>query len=286
MTERQQTLTPEAPETVEAAEIQNLSPALKTRLVDKVIQWRGWEYVLSAGAGAALRTAFGCTMPLLGVTGFASTVAVGASAGAAISAGREWWKQRKENQTDTKKILNAAKSGAIKGAFLGPMGGLFADFFIEDILEKYCTTKDDILSSVFTGDIIPIDTDGGVGEITDPFTEQADASSISGTEASGQEALSGSSAAAEISATLSAMPDTIPLTPGSSVWNETAAYLEQALDRPATNAEILEIAKAVCIASNVAEPSWGISGDYLHNQLPVGFQLNFGPPKTLIAQMA
>ncbi|MBI4057929.1 hypothetical protein HY405_01255 [Candidatus Microgenomates bacterium] len=78
-----------------------------------------------------------------------------------------------------------------------------------------------------------------------------------------------------LSPDLAVMPEVVDLTQGSNPWNETAKYLEDYLGRPPTNAEILQVDQAVARASNIAVPNWGIEGQYLHTELPVGFDLHF-----------
>lgn len=78
-----------------------------------------------------------------------------------------------------------------------------------------------------------------------------------------------------ISADLAALPENIPLPNGSNPWNEVSKYLESTLDRPPTNAEILDVTKEVCRQSGIRIPSWGIPGPDLHTQLPPGKILVF-----------
>lgn len=78
-----------------------------------------------------------------------------------------------------------------------------------------------------------------------------------------------------ISEKIASLQNTIFLENGSNPWATTSQYLEQALSREPTPAEIMEVTKAVCRTSGINVPEWGIQGQFLHTRLPVGFQLNF-----------
>jgi len=69
--------------------------------------------------------------------------------------------------------------------------------------------------------------------------------------------------------------EVVPLPKGSNPWNEVAKYLERVLSRKPTNAEILQVDKALVQVSDVAVPNWDIAGRHDHRRLPVGYELNF-----------
>ncbi len=78
-----------------------------------------------------------------------------------------------------------------------------------------------------------------------------------------------------IPADLAALPENISLPSGSNPWNEVSKYLETTLERPPSNAEILDVTKELCRQSGIGVPSWGIAGADLHTQLPPGKILVF-----------
>ncbi len=90
-----------------------------------------------------------------------------------------------------------------------------------------------------------------------------------------------------IPAELDSLPDTLPLQSGSNPWATTSTYLENALGRKPTNAEILQVTKQLCLKSGIAVPEWGVPGQTLHTRLPVGFKLNFDESvKSVIEKLA
>ncbi len=85
---------------------------------------------------------------------------------------------------------------------------------------------------------------------------------------------------------LSSMPESVSLDHGSTVWSEATDYLKAAGIAQPNNAQILDVAKEVCRQSNISEPSWGISGEHVANQLPTGFNLVFNQPvKSVVSGM-
>lgn len=91
----------------------------------------------------------------------------------------------------------------------------------------------------------------------------------------------------QIPVDLASSPETVFLSNGSNLWNETSEYLEDVLGRKATDAEILQVTKEVCRQSDIAVPNWEIRGANLHTKLPTGYQLVFNQPvKKIIGKLA
>lgn len=108
-----------------------------------------------------------------------------------------------------------------------------------------------------------------------------DITSIDQTDSGVQPAAAPSSAPVEAPAVvdpvqeaINKLPPSFNLEAGSNPWSTTDHFLEQALGRKPTNAEIMEVTKALCKSSNIAVPEWGIQGEFSHTKLPIGFKLN------------
>lgn len=84
---------------------------------------------------------------------------------------------------------------------------------------------------------------------------------------------------------IAAMPDITYLSPGSDLWKESAKILAnaaqisgQTLSDAQMNEGILELDKQICLINNIAVPEWGLPGDKLATELPIGQPIKMGLP--------
>lgn len=177
---------------------------------------------------------------------------------------------------DRKRLYRAIGKGAIIGAIGGALGGLLTDWVAGHFeagaaavpTETPTPTPEALAPTapieaaptpLAEATVLPAPTPEGLAPVAPAIPE-----------------LPATPPAVPIPADLARLPDIVDLPSGSNPWNETTKYLETVLGRTPTNAEILQVGRTLCQASNIAVPEWGIPGKTLATQLLPGSKLNFG----------
>lgn len=273
------------------------------------------DFLAGALTGAAAKQAARWGLMSGGFGGFPAAAVAGAAAGATSAGAREYLRQRREIKTeeteeaksikaklknewqilksvDKARMGKAMARGAVWGTVGGIVGATVVDMLhggegIHEVQEKigqaakFFQEKGGVAAQTIQ------EKAGPVAEIIKGKTAEAlntagklikkpDATTtlnVSPTEASLQQVPQ-----PQISPELATAPEIVHLPAGSNPWQEVTDKLKNDLHRVPTNAEILEADKIVSARSNIAVPSWGIQGENLHTQLPVGYALNFDEP--------
>lgn len=297
-------------------QLAQLSQAIKKRIERaKVFGQPLPDFLAGALTGAAAKQAARWGLMSGGFGGFPAAAAAGAAAGATSAGAREYLRQRREIKTeeteeaksikaklknewrilksvDKARMGKAMARGAVWGAVGGVVGASVVDMLhggegIHEVQEKigqaakFFQEKGGVAVQTVqekagpAAEIIKGKTTEALNT-AGKFIKKPDATAtlnVSPTEAVAQQVPQ-----PQISPELATAPEVVHLPAGSNPWQEVAEKLRNDLHRVPTNAEILEADKIVSARSNIAVPSWGIQGENLHTQLPVGYALNFDEP--------
>lgn len=256
-----------------------IPPALRPPRLVEAVRSVLPEFAASTIVGAGLRSVAEYGLVIGGVSGLPLTIAAGAATGAIISAGRESWHQYRDygSINDPKRVFTQSLRGATVGAIGAFVGWTVADLLMDGVLDGHAGA--DISQSPGGEGGGGGGGDGGGGH--DPAL--GNSSEFPAAPAENPDLQPGDSSGSELpGSTNPILPDIVALPDGSSVWEQSEIFLEQALGRTPTNEEILLLAQQVSKDSGISVPEWNIEGSSLATELSPGHELVFSNSKETI----